>query len=64
MEFVSGEAEGEYEIKKEIENGKTVIKVEYDMKGRVGEFKIKEITDENGVKRYEYKFEDGSAVII
>ncbi len=64
LEFISGEAKGEYEIKKETENGKTVIKVEYNLDGKTGEFRIREIKDADNLAKYEYSFSDGTKKVL
>ena len=64
LEFRSGAGKGKYEIKREIKNGVTEIKVEYKIDGDQGEFRIREKTDGNGNKYYEYTFSDNSTKVI
>lgn len=60
LEFRKGEAKGKYEIVRETNDNKVEIKVKYAIDGKSGLFRIREKTDENGNKYYEYVFSDGS----
>lgn len=60
LEFRKGEAKGKYEIVRETNDNKVEIKVKYAIDGKNGLFRIREKTDENGNKYYEYVFSDGS----
>ena len=64
LEFRSGTAKGKYKVKREVKNNVTEIKVKYDVDGEKGEFRIREITDKNGEKLYEYIFSDGSNKVL
>jgi len=64
LEFRNGDVKGKYVVERETVNGKAQIKVEYNVDGKQGEFKITEITNENGEKRYEYSFEDNTKLVF
>ncbi len=59
LEFVSGSGKGKYEIEREVKDGVTKMKVKYNIDGKTGVFHIREITDANGEKHYEYSYSDG-----
>ena len=61
LEFRKGTSKGKYIVEREVVENKAEIKVKYAIDGKSGEFRIREITDKNGDKRYEYSYSDGSA---
>lgn len=63
LKFLNGEGKGKYSVEREVKNNVTEIKVKYDINGKTGEFRIREISDGNG-KRYEYYFKDGSKLVF
>ena len=64
LEFRSGATKGRYSVEREVKDGKTRIKVQYDIDGRKGVFHIREIIGENGDKQYEYSYSDGSRQVF
>jgi len=60
LEFRKGDAKGRYVVERETKNGKTEIKVEYNIDGKQGEFRI----SENGEKQYEYSFGDDTKLVF
>ncbi len=64
LEFRKGASKGKYIVKREVVENKAEIKVKYAIDGKSGEFRIREITDANGDKQYEYTFSDGSKQIF
>ncbi len=64
LEFRSGETKGRYTVEREVIENKAEIKVKYAIDGKSGEFRIREITGENGDKQYEYTFSDGSKQVF
>ena len=64
LEFRSGTSKGKYVVEREVKDNKTEIKVKYNIDGKSGVFHIREITDENGNKQYEYSYSDGSKQIF
>lgn len=60
LEFRQGDARGKYSVSREREGGSTVIKVEYEIDGKRGEFRIRERTSASGEPVYEYTYADGS----
>jgi len=58
LEFRKGNAKGKYVIEKETVNGKSQIKVKYDLGGEQGKFHILP----SGGKGYAYTFEDGTVL--
>ena len=64
LEFRSGTSKGKYVVESEVKDNKSAIKVKYDIDGKTGVFHIREITDENGEKRYEYSYSDGSKQVF
>ena len=60
LEFRSGTTKGKYVVEREVKDNKVSIKVKYNIDGKTGVFHIREITDENGNKQYEYSYNDGS----
>ena len=58
LEFRSGTSKGKYVVEREVKDNKSAIKVKYDIDGKTGVFHIREITDKNGNKKYEYTFSD------
>lgn len=63
LEFRSGTGRGRYSVEREVKNNTTEIKVKYNIDGKTGEFRISEIV-ENGEKKYEYTFADGSKLLL
>ena len=63
LEFRSGATKGRYSVEREVKDGKTRIKVQYDIDGRKGVFHIREIIGENG-KKYEYTFSDNEKIVF
>ena len=64
LEFRSGTSKGKYVVKREIKDNKTSIKVQYKIDGETGVFHIREITDGNGNKKYEYTFGDYEKIVF
>ena len=64
LEFRSGTSKGKYVVEREVKDNKITIKVEYNIDGKTGVFHIREITDENGNKQYEYSYNDGSKQVF
>ena len=64
LEFRSGTSKGTYVVKREIKDNKTSIKVQYKIDGETGVFHIREITDGNGNKKYEYTFGDYEKIVF
>lgn len=64
LEFRSGASKGKYVVEREVKDNKSEIKVKYNINGETGVFHIREITAENGDKKYEYSFSDGSKQIF
>ena len=64
LEFRSGTSKGKYVVEREVKDNKSAIKVKYDIDGKTGVFHIREITDENGNKKYEYTFSDNEKMIF
>lgn len=64
LEFISGDSKGRYVVEREVKEGKTTIKVKYDIGGKTGVFRISEIIDGNGEKQYEYSYSDGSKKVF
>lgn len=64
IEFINGYAKGKYSLKREVKDSVTKMKVQYNIDGKSGVFHIREISDNNSEKRYEYSFSDGSVVIL
>ena len=64
LEFRNGTSKGKYVVEREVKEGKTTMKVKYKIDGKAGEFRIREITGENGDKNYEYSYSDGSKHIF
>ena len=64
LEFRSGTSKGKYVVEREVKDNKISIKVKYNIDGRTGVFHIREITDENGNKQYEYSYNDGSKQVF
>lgn len=61
LEFIEGSAKGKYKLEKETVAGITQIKVKYNLDGKQGEFKIRE-KEVDGLKHYEYVFQDGESI--
>lgn len=61
LEFIKGSAKGKYKLEKETVAGITQIKVKYNLDGKQGEFKIRE-KEVDGLKHYEYVFQDGESI--
>ena len=64
LEFRSGATKGKYSVEREVKDGKTQIKVKYNIDGKKGVFHIREIIGENGDKQYEYSYSDGSRQVF
>ena len=64
LEFRSGTSKGKYVVEREVKDNKSEIKVKYDIDGKTGVFHIREITDEDGNKKYEYSYSDGSKQVF
>ena len=64
LEFRKGTSKGKYIVEREVVENKAEIKVKYAIDGKSGEFRIREITDENGNKQYEYTFSDNEKMIF
>ncbi len=64
LEFRSGAFKGRYTVEREVVENKAEIKVKYAIDGKSGEFRIREITGENGEKQYEYTFSDNEKMIF
>ena len=64
LEFRKGASKGKYTVEREVVENKTEIKVKYDIDGKKGKFRIREITDENADKKYEYTFSDNEKIIF
>ena len=64
LEFRSGASKGKYSVEREVKGNRSEIKVEYDIDEQSGVFRIREITDENGEKQYEYTFSDNDIIIF
>ena len=64
LEFRSGETKGKYAVEREVKDGVTSIKVKYDIDGDSGSFRIREISDGNGNKQYEYTFDDNEKMVF
>ena len=64
LEFRSGTSKGKYVVEREVKGNKISIKVKYNIDGKTGVFHIREITDENGNKQYEYSYNDGSKQVF
>lgn len=63
LEFRKGDAKGKYKVEREVRNGITEISVKYNLDGKQGKFRIKEIV-KAGQTYYEYTFEDNSTAFI
>ena len=64
LEFRSGTSKGKYVVEREVKDNKISMKVKYNIDGKTGVFHIREITDENGNKRYEYIFSDHEIIVF
>lgn len=64
LEFRSGTTKGKYVVKREVKDNKVSIKVKYNIDGKTGVFHIREITDKNGNKQYEYTFSDNETIVF
>ena len=64
LEFRSGTSKGKYVVEREVKDNKISIKVKYNIDGKTGVFHIREITDENGNKQYEYTFSDNEIIVF
>ena len=64
LEFRSGTSKGKYVVEREVKDNKISIKVKYNIDGKTGVFHIREITDGNGNKRYEYTFSDNEIIVF
>lgn len=64
LEFRSGAYRGRYSVEREVKNNKTEITVRYNIDGKSGNFRINEIVDESGNKKYRYTYNDGDVKIF
>lgn len=64
LEFRRGTSKGKYVVEREVKDNKISMKVKYNIDGKTGVFHIREITDENGNKQYEYSYNDGSKQVF
>ena len=64
LEFRSGTSKGKYVVEREVKDNKISMKVKYNIDGKTGVFHIREITDENGNKQYEYTFSDHEIIVF
>lgn len=64
LEFRSGASKGKYVVEREVKDDKSEIKVKYDIDGKTGVFHIREVTDKNGDRRYEYTFSDHEILVF
>ena len=64
LEFRSGTSKGKYVVEREVKDNKISIKVKYNIDGKTGVFHIREITDGNGNKQYEYTFSDHEIIVF
>lgn len=64
LEFRQGAAKGKYKVRREVRENKVTMKVKYDIDGKTGEFKIREVTDNDGQKHYEYTFSDNTTKVL
>ena len=64
LEFRSGTSKGKYVVEREVKDNKISMKVKYNIDGKKGVFHIREITDENGNKQYEYTFSDNEIIVF
>ena len=64
LEFRSGASKGKYVVEREVKDNKSEIKVKYDIDGKTGVFHIREVTDKNGDRRYEYTFSDHEILVF
>lgn len=64
LEFRRGASKGKYTVEREVKDKKTEIKVMYKIDGKTGVFHIREITDADGNKKYEYSYNDGSKKVF
>ena len=64
LEFRRGTSKGKYVVEREVKDNKISMKVKYNIDGKTGVFHIREITDKNGNKQYEYSYNDGSKQVF
>ena len=64
LEFRSGTSKGKYVVEREVKDNKISMKVKYNIDGKTGVFHIREITDGNGNKQYEYTFSDHEIIVF
>ena len=64
LEFRSGTSKGKYVVEREVKDNKVSIKVKYNIDGKTGVFHIREITDENWNKQYDYTFSDNEIILF
>ena len=64
LEFRSGTSKGKYVVEREVKDNKISMKVKYNIDGKTGVFHIREITDEDGNKQYEYTFSDHEIIVF
>ena len=64
LEFRSGASKGKYVVEREVKENRSEIKVKYDIDGKTGVFHIREVTDKNGDRRYEYTFSDHEILVF
>ena len=51
-------------MEREVKENRSEIKVKYDIDGKTGVFHIREVTDKNGDRRYEYTFSDHEILVF
>ena len=64
LEFRSGSSKGKYVVEREVKENVAEIKVKYTIDGKKGVFRIREITDENGDKKYEDTVSDNEKLMF
>ena len=64
LEFRSGTSKGKYVVEREVKDNKISMKVKYNIDGKTGVFHIREITDGNSNKQYEYTFSDNEIIVF
>ena len=64
LEFRRGTSKGKYVVEREVKDNKISMKVKYNIDGKKGVFHIREITDGNSNKQYEYTFSDNEIIVF
>ena len=64
LEFRRGTSKGKYVVEREVKDNKISMKVKYNIDGKKGVFHIREITDGNSNKQYEYIFSDNEIIVF